>query len=1456
MLKSHEKFHSANGKRLVLVVDDEYINRELLTLALSQDYETITASNGEEALRLIRAHSDTLSLVLLDLLMPGMHGLDLLRIIKTDPEISHIPVIVLTADQEAEVTSLKNGASDFIPKPYPKQQVILTRVLRTIELSEDREIIQSTERDSLTGLYNREYFYRYAEQFDQHHRDMDMDAIVVDVHHFHMINERYGKAYGDEVLRRIGERVREMVRDSDGIVCRREGDTFLVYCPHREDYAAILESASVGLAGEGAAQNRVRLRMGVYASVDKAIDIERRFDRAKMAADTLRNNFAKSIALYDSALHESEIYAEQLLEDFQTALSQRQFVVYYQPKFDIRPEIPVLASAEALVRWQHPRLGLISPGVFIPLFEENGLIQSLDLYVWREACAQIRDWKERLGISVPVSVNVSRVDMYDPNLIDTFQLLLAEYRLQPHELLLEITESAYTQDSAQIISTVNRLRSLGFHIEMDDFGTGYSSLNMISSLPIDALKLDMKFIRNAFRDGRDTRMIEVIIDIADYLGVPVIAEGVETEEQLHALKAMGCDLVQGYYFSKPVPPGECERFVEERRRQISDGTVQTAASIMPELRESGGSMSTAIAHALTSGFESIYYVDTRSGQYVQFSSQGRYEALQIERSGADFFGDTQRNIPRVVMPEDQQRVSLSLQREALMHQLLGGRTFSMTYRLLIGGEPMYYNLRAVNANARDDHHIVIGVSNVHEQIRQASDEAATPRGAEFHSIAQALSSDFESIYYVDMETDRYTEFTAQGSYEDLQIELTGERFFDECQRNLLTVVYGEDQPKVSAALSKRALSEALERDGSFSLLYRLLIDGEPVYYQLKAVRAEEGGRFIVIGVSNMANQMAREMAYDAMQRDSMTYARIAQALSQDYFTIYYVDTETERFMEYSTRGADRRLTLERVGEGFFEDCKRSISERVVPEDRQRALEAFEKEKLLKAVEGGKTFSISYRLKLGETPIYANLKVLHLSEDEKHIVIGISNVEAQMQQQAEYEKTKREIVTFASIAQALAADYFSIYYVDTVTDRFVEYSAHDDYEALGIEKGGDDFFNLSRRNILRVVHPEDHEKILASFTKEKLLNEIRRTGTFTLNYRLMFDGEPTYVSMKATRMADEDDAHIVIGVNNIDAQMRRQQAYDAARAQSITYSRIAQALAKDYYSIYLVDAETDEFVEYSSSSDYQELQVEQSGKNFFEDCRRNVMRLVYKEDLGKALTVWDKSRLMPELERGEAFSTTYRLVIDGEPVYINCKVILTNDEQDGRHIIIGISNVDAQMRRERELDIAREKANRDALTGVKSKHAYAERENEVNEGIAAGTEKGFSIVVCDVNGLKTINDTLGHAAGDRLIKDAAMEICNIFVHSPVFRYGGDEFVVLLRGQDYERRDALMEILSTRNAENEGCGGVIIASGIADFAPGVDECMAQVFSRADAVMYENKKRLKGARPEVPPGEREET
>ena len=562
MLKSHDRFYSEDGKRLVLIVEDEPVNRALLSVYLEDEYDVLEAEDGVQALEIIRENQSLLSLVILDLMMPKMSGQEVLEIMQGSDELRRIPVIVLTSDEDAEVPSLQQGAADFIKKPLEKPAVVQARIRRIIELSEDTYIIQNTERDDLTGLLNKEFFYRYSELFKLHHPSWDMDALVMDVNNFHLINEIQGRAFGDRILKQIGERIMSRVPGTGGVAGRSHADTFLLYLPSGTDYEELRDMLMEDLTND-LSNPRVHLRLGVYRETDKNLPMERCFDRAKMAADLIRNNYDRGISLYDDNLHEQDLKNQKLINDMQKAIDEKQFLVYYQPKYDITGEKPVLKSAEALIRWKHPEMGMISPGIFIPLFEKNGLIQRLDRYVWKEAAEQMRRWREKFGVTVPVSVNVSRIDMYAADFVPFLKELMKENEIKPEDYFLEITESAYTENSVQLIQTVEELRGYGFHIEMDDFGSGYSSLNMLAEMPIDVLKLDMRFIRNLHNSDRNTRMVELMLDIAHRLGGIAVAEGVETEEQMLDLKRMGCQRIQGYYFSGPVPPEEFERFIEE-----------------------------------------------------------------------------------------------------------------------------------------------------------------------------------------------------------------------------------------------------------------------------------------------------------------------------------------------------------------------------------------------------------------------------------------------------------------------------------------------------------------------------------------------------------------------------------------------------------------------------------------------------------------------------------------------------------------------------------------------------------------------------------------------------------------------------------------------------------------------------------------------------------------------------
>ena len=888
-------YSPVNAKRMVLVVDDEMINREILCQILKDNYNVVTAVNGTKALAAIRDNRSELALIVLDLMMPGLSGLELLKLVKNSKELKQIPVIVMTSDRESEVACLRMGAVDFIPKPYPNPEVIQARVKRTIELSEDRKLIQSTEKDALTGLYNREYFFRYAEEFDRHHKNTPMDAILVNINHFHVINERYGKEYGNVVLRRVADNIRMMLRKAGGFACRLEADTFLIYCRHSQYYKELMEQSSYDLREDvNISGSRLRMRMGVYSDVDKTMDIERRFDRAKMAADQGRNTYEQTISFYDTKLHESHLYDEQLLEDFQNALKEKQFQVYYQPKFDIRLDTPVLASAEALIRWKHPKLGMISPGVFIPLLEDNGLIQQLDYYVWQEAAVQVRRWKDAFGVTVPVSVNVSRIDMHDPDLINIFKTIIEENGLSTTEYHLEITESAYTDDSVRIIDTVKQLRRLGFRIEMDDFGSGYSSLNMLSTLPIDALKLDMKFIRTAFTGRKDTRMIELIIDIASYLKVPVIAEGVETEEQMRTLKLLGCDYVQGYYFSRPVPPEEFETFIRSAPKALKETAAaqapktektETAAREEAAPEEDAEAKRLAelygIAQALSSDFESVYYVDLETESYTEFNAHGS-KALRIALSGVNFFAECQRNLGKVAFPEDREKMLSLMRKEEVAAAMKLIPVLTVDYRLLVNGNPEYYRLKIVRADRTDERHVVIGVSNIngqksYQRAQQEKYEKIHMDSVTYGHIAQALAKDFFTIYYVNLDTNAFIEFSSAEKYRELQIETNGIDFFESCLHFVPITVHEEDVDKVLYVLNKENMLRELEKNGSVSTSYRLILSGEAVYVNLRAILMEDkrdGQRHAVVAICNIDAQMKRDQefaeAQEAAMRDTLT----------------------------------------------------------------------------------------------------------------------------------------------------------------------------------------------------------------------------------------------------------------------------------------------------------------------------------------------------------------------------------------------------------------------------------------------------------------------------------------------------------------------------------------------------------------------------------------------------------
>lgn len=550
------RHYKENVKRHVLIVEDEFINQQILGNIISSEFEPIYASDGKEALHILKDEDYFISLVLLDLNMPVMDGYELMEIMMKDERLKRIPVIVLTGEKSAEIKSLQLGAQDFIVKPYDMPEIILARVRRSILLAEETDIILRTEKDSLTGLTTKKYFYEYINEYDEQVADAKMDAIAINIKKFHTINEMFGRRLGDELLVTIAQILRELMEKYGGIVSRVESDTFYLYVASQDNYRELIIAALEEANSRIDIDQHIDFKIGINRCVDKSLSVEKRFDDALRALRLNDDSLANTIVVYDQQMHEKELFNEKLLLEFDRSIKDKQFKIYLQPKMDITGDKPVLCSAEALVRWIHPVYGLISPGLFIPLLENNGLIQKLDRYIWNEAALQIQKWEEEFGVTLPISVNVSRVDLFNEHLTEELLDIVKEHKIDVDKLYLEVTESAAVGDTDQIMKNVKELQKKGFVIEMDDFGTGYSSLHMVSALPLDALKIDMSFIRNLFSSEKDKRMVQVILEIAKLLNAKTVAEGVENIEQVKLLKEMGVDIIQGYYFSKPLPVEE------------------------------------------------------------------------------------------------------------------------------------------------------------------------------------------------------------------------------------------------------------------------------------------------------------------------------------------------------------------------------------------------------------------------------------------------------------------------------------------------------------------------------------------------------------------------------------------------------------------------------------------------------------------------------------------------------------------------------------------------------------------------------------------------------------------------------------------------------------------------------------------------------------------------------------
>ena len=445
----------------------------------------------------------------------------------------------------------------------------LVRVLYVLqnvnnEMNIKTELEFRADYDSATGLYNSEYFYQNAAERINLNPDKQYCIISLDIKRFRIINDRFGVESGNACLEYLGE----IIRDSlpyNFLAARYQSDSCTVLYEYENDQqiADYMDGLTNAFKYEDAMNCGSSLCFGIYKIHNRNTPVRLMCDRARMAKKEIKGNAFVNFAVYDDKLRLVMREQAEIESEMRRALDRREFVMYLQPKYDAKTE--KICGAEALVRWKHPVKGIRMPGDFLPLFENNGFVRNLDVYMWNECAAYLKHLSDDLGVNIPISVNISRVHINNTDLVPTIKNIVRRHGIDPSRLELEITESFFMDDEVDLFNVMKELKAAGFVIEMDDFGSGYSSLNMLRQAPVDVIKIDRYFLDEIMTTTRGRIIVENSIIMSKQLGLTVVAEGVENIAQLEFVRNAGADIVQGYYYSKPISVEEFEEKLRAER---------------------------------------------------------------------------------------------------------------------------------------------------------------------------------------------------------------------------------------------------------------------------------------------------------------------------------------------------------------------------------------------------------------------------------------------------------------------------------------------------------------------------------------------------------------------------------------------------------------------------------------------------------------------------------------------------------------------------------------------------------------------------------------------------------------------------------------------------------------------------------------------------------------------------
>lgn len=568
-----------DGCGKIMIVDDEAINRDMLNgILTAQGYDVFGAINGEHALSMLPDYEP--DIILLDVVMPIMNGFEVTQKLKSDPKYNHIPIVLLTSlsDQASRIKGLEAGAEDFLSKPFNRLE-LLAKVRNLIRLKHLSDFLKNNnqildEYDLLTGLPNRKLFLKQLKQAitSSTRNKKALGLIIVDIANYKNISDTLGSTLADLVIKGVAERIKKIA--TNNILISRLGDRYFAIIVQNINADAMLHSTSKKIYSSmlepfllAEKEIFVTVLQGGAVYPESATNWETLLKNAEMAVYQSKQTDPKSLYLYQPEIGAQLQHRMNLENDLCSALMKQEFFLNYQPQIDLHTG--KVFGLEALLRWQHPELGLISPDEFIPLAEKNGQIFAITDWVLRTACTQNKAWQEAGIPPVTIAVNVSPHQFNDYELSVQVKQALEVSGLSPEYLELELTEGIMLDNPDIALSAIHKLIDIGVRISLDDFGTGFASLSYLKSIQAKRIKIDKSFITDLTVNPDDAVIVLSIIAMAHQMDRQVIAEGVENEVQMNYLLQHNCDEIQGYYFSRPLPAHEVEVLLTDQSGWLS-----------------------------------------------------------------------------------------------------------------------------------------------------------------------------------------------------------------------------------------------------------------------------------------------------------------------------------------------------------------------------------------------------------------------------------------------------------------------------------------------------------------------------------------------------------------------------------------------------------------------------------------------------------------------------------------------------------------------------------------------------------------------------------------------------------------------------------------------------------------------------------------------------------------------